>query len=56
MKKPKKLFNFYVSEQRFEELKIISECLELPVSILIRMGISEICKKYKDILLNHVQK
>jgi hypothetical protein len=37
-----------ISETRHNELEKLSRILDIPTSVLIRMGISLILKKYKD--------
>lgn len=46
----KKLFNIWITEKRIEDLRFLSQELDMPMSILIRMGITNICKKYEKIL------
>lgn len=35
-----------IAEKRYEDLELLAEALDLPVSVLIRMGITLIVKKY----------
>lgn len=46
----KKLFSIWITEKRIEDLRFLSQELDMPMSILIRMGITDICKKYDTIL------
>ena len=50
MRKNKKLFNLYITEKRIDDLKYLSQELDVPMSILIRMGITKICQKYEKVL------
>jgi len=44
----KKPFQVYFTESRLNELKKLGQELDMPVSILIRMGASLILKKYTN--------
>lgn len=47
----KRLYNMWINEKRWNELEIISKELDMPVSILIRMGMGLIVQKHKRILI-----
>jgi len=52
----KVLFNFMVTKVKLNELRVVSKSVDLPVSALIKMGITLILKKYKDVLVEENKK
>lgn len=47
----KKLYNLWINEKRWEQMETLSKELDMPVSILIRMGMTLILQKYKKQLI-----
>jgi len=47
----KTIFNLKMSKLRLDELRIVANSLDLSVATLVKMGITLILKKYKNILI-----
>ncbi len=47
----KERINLWMTKTRMNDLRLLSEKLDIPVSILIRMGVSLILQKYKKTLI-----